>query len=507
MRRLDTAAVGTWIIREMIATAARALALDIGTSSVRASTYEARRNQRVGRACRMGYTARTTPDGGAELDADQLFAWVCGVIDSALQTVPRTTSLSAMGISSFWHSLLGLNSAGAPCTPLYLWMDARGAVQARDLRQQLDATAVHARTGCLIHPSYWPAKLLWIHQAQPRTRERVRHWVSFADYLLLRLCGELATSVSLASSTGLFVSETGGWDTDLLARVYAELRQLPPIVSEGNIMRLLSPYRERWPQLADTPVVPPFGDGATSNVGSGCLSPDRVGLTIGTSAVERVVCSAEKLTTPESLWSYRLDTRRAVVGGAMNDGGNLLQWLRHTIRGVAPDSTLAQMAPDTHGLTILPFWAGERSPGWHLDARGAMLGLRLHTTSVDVQRASLEAIALQLANVDASLAAILPADYQVVATGGALLRSPAWLQILADVLQRPIEASREQEASSKGAALLASEAVGLLERPLDQQRYEVERSSEPDPHTREAYRAAAERQQRAYAAMTSEAPG
>ena len=109
---------------------------------------------------------------------------------------------------------------------------------------------------------------------------------------------------------------------------------------------------------------------------------------------------------------------------------------------------------------MLPFWGGERSPGWADDARGAIVGLRLHTRPVDVLRALLEAVALRFGELDAHPARGDADGREVVATGGALLHSPAWMQIMADVLGRPVLASTEPEASSRGVGLLALETFG-----------------------------------------------
>src|SRR5688572_33063591 len=90
-------------------------------------------------------------------------------------------------------------------------------------------------------------------------------------------------------------------------------------------------------------------------------------------------------TLPPSLWSYRVSRERVVVGGALSDGGGLLQWLVQSLN-VGNDvgalqQQLAAFEPDSHGLTILPFWSGERSTGWHAEARGGIFGLRQHTTT------------------------------------------------------------------------------------------------------------------------------
>jgi gluconokinase len=245
------------------------------------------------------------------------------------------------------------------------------------------------------------------------------------------------------------------------------------------------------------------GDGACSNLGAGCTTDSWFALMVGTSAAERGVTQPRgAFEIPPGAWCYRVDERRIVLGGAMNDGGNLLDWLRHGLR-LPPsdglDAELGALEPDGHGLTVLPFWGGERSPGWSDDARGALLGLRLHTRPIDVARAALEGVALRFAALDARLREAMPgARGELVATGGALLRSPAWLQIMADALGRPVHVSTEPEASSRGVSLLAAETLGLLGAPLERMPLPLGQVYEPVAEHTRRYHAAAERQQRLY---------
>ncbi|MDI3341868.1 MAG: FGGY-family carbohydrate kinase [Sphaerobacter sp.] len=147
-----------------------------------------------------------------------------------------------------------------------------------------------------------------------------------------------------------------------------------------------------------------------------------------------------------------------LLGGALSEGGNLYDWLTRHLRLPDPpalDAALAAMAPDSHGLTVLPFLAGERSPGWSPRARGALTGLTLATEPVAILRAAMESVAFRFALIARRLAAAIPGERTIVATGSALLGSPVWLQILSDVLGRPVLVSAEPEASLAGAALMA----------------------------------------------------
>jgi gluconokinase len=385
----------------------RVVALDVGSSSVRAVAYGEDGVAEPGDA-HLSY---------ASLDADDLVA-ACRAV------LAQVGEGDALAISCFWHSLLPLDEHGRPTTPVQTWRDLGGDPP------DLDAAAYHARTGCFPHPAFWPAKL---------ARVRAARYVSFGDYLFWKLTGELRTSVSTASGTGLFDPNRLSWDDATLAAVDVEPGQLAEVSDE--------PVGAAWPAL---------GDGACSNVGTGCVRRNRAAVMVGTSAAARVVYAAERAEPRPGLFLYRLDDRRFCEGGALSDGGNLHAWLLRTLREWRDDD-LAERPPAAHGLTFLPFLGGERSLGWDASRRGTIDGLSFATTPVDLAQAALEGVAYRLADV---LAAIGDLD-AVVATGAGLLSNPGWLQVLADVLGRPVEVSGEPEGSARGAAMVGLERLGL----------------------------------------------
>jgi gluconokinase len=227
---------------------------------------------------------------------------------------------------------------------------------------------------------------------------------------------------------------------------------------------------------------------------------------IGTSGAMRVMWEGEPpLNLPSSLWCYRADRKRVLVGGALSDGGGLYSWMTSAL--ALPDKIketedeLAAMQPDAHGLTVLPFWSGERSTGWHARAKGVIYGLTISTRPVEILRAAMEAIAYRFAPIASALEGVAP-NAKIVASGGALLGSPVWSQIMADVLNRPVQLSKIAEASSRGACLLALEATGKL-KSIEHAPFEFAQTFEPDVARHARYRAGLERQQKLYARLVA----
>ncbi len=442
------------------------LALDVGSSSARAEAFDAE-GRAQGLECQRAYEPTTTADGGVEVDPERLFHLAAEVLDGLVAGLGgRIDGVAAVATCTFWHTLLGVDARDRPCTPVYSWADTRSADAVETLRARVDEKVYHARVGCRLHTSYLPARLWWLREHGAATVREVRRWMSFGEYLGLRLFGELRTSVSMASGTGLFDQWARRWDPGILQVLGLDPTALGPIVDLDRPFRGLRPeFARRWPGLARVPWLPALGDGACSNVGAGCTTPARAALMVGTSGAMRVCLTAESVAIPEGLWCYRVDSRRLLLGGSLSNGGSVYAWLTDTLRLPPPEEVereLGAMSPDAHGLTVLPFLAGERSVGWVASARAAVVGLSLATRPIDVLRAGLETVAYRFALIHAQLREACPDVREVIATGGALLASPAWTAIMADALGVPLTPSTEAEGSSRGAALLASEALGLI---------------------------------------------
>jgi gluconokinase len=433
--------------------------------------------------------AFTTVSDFAELDADQIVAEVIKAIDELLANSSRQIDLIA--ISAFWHSLIGIDATGLPTTPLLTWADTRAARFAKALRENFDEREIHARTGCRFHPSYWPAKLQWLKHEHPEKFLKTRRWLGFAEYLCLRLFGNVATSISMASATGLFNQRECDWDWKLVRDLDISPETLPAISPQVNV-RLSD---SRWPALAEARLVTIAGDGAANNIGAGCSTKDRIALMIGTSGAMRVVFAGDPpVELAPALWSYRVNQQRVVVGGALSDGGGLVQWMTESLK--FDQTELAALEPDAHGLTVLPFWSGERSTGWSSDARGGIFGLRQKTTPVEIVRATLESIAYRFALIARALDEVAP-NATIFASGNALRSSPVWLQIIADVLGRPLLFGGTAEASIRGAALLALEAVGKI-GSIEEDSIAVEQVFEPDVSRHARYQQGLARQEELY---------
>lgn len=447
------------------------LALDIGTSSTRTALFDSTGTRLIETTAQQTYSLDVTANGGAELDPVTLQAAVLRCLQQTFaeyrsNKTLRGRAIAGVGVSCFWHSLIGLDTRGEAVTPIITWADSRCREDAATLRAEVPEKTIHARTGCMVRTSFWPAKLVWLKRTSPKVFSRVRYWMSPAEWLQLSLAGSANCALAMATGTGLFNPSKLRWDSALLQRCDVDTDRLLPLGDEPSVIggRLAS----RFPELRDVPWFPGIGDGAASNLGSGATLPGYAAINVGTSAALRIMRSGPKATAPFGLFCYRVDADRFLVGGAVSNAGNLRAWGLRELR-VEPDAALedqlsARPGPN-HGLTVLPFWTAERAPTWNEDLRGTIIGITHHTTALDLLQALTEATYHRLARIAELLLTTEPGVPSFLVSGG-IQHSRSSMQRLADVLNQPVYPNPEPEASIRGAAVYVLEKLRIEIPPL-----------------------------------------
>lgn len=484
------------------------LVLDVGTSSVRGSVYDETGTCLPDSLQVQPY--RQHRDGSLPL-ADVVAA-SNRVLDECLAAL-RHRSLAdrilGVGLSSFAMSWLGVDRAGEPVTPLFTYANRHGADQAEGLRRHLAAEGLEERTyrisGTPIHTAYAPAQLLGLARADHARLDRVVWWQTVGAFLLAQWMGQVPGPISTSDAgwTGLLDRYRCVWNEELVARLPIAPRSLPPLTDYAQGLSGLAPaWARRWPELQAVPFFPAVGDGAAANIGSGALDSRTLAVTVGTSAAVRVVVTEpdpdRAPDVPLGLWGYRIDRHRHLLGGAITDGGSIVRWLRDFFptRWDDLNQVAADIGPDGHNLTLLPFLHGERSPGWQDNATLAVQGITPATHPGHLLRAGMEAVAFRLVLIARRLGNQVPPEVPILASGGALDTSALWRQIIADAFNREVRLTTAREATSRGAAILALEALGRA-RELNEV-LPVADVSRPHPDRVALYRAALARHEDFY---------
>jgi len=441
------------------------LALDLGTSSTRTALFDEGGQRLPNTTAQQTYPLLTTADGGAELEPGVLLSAVRRCLEQTMQhyrtdATLRGRAIAGIGVSCFWHSLVGCDAKGAALTNIITWADARCREDAAALRQELGEKQTHARTGCMLRASFWPAKLTWFQRTQKRKFFSVKQWMSPAEWLQITLAGDANCAVGMATGTGLFQPAKLAWDETLLKRCRVAPEQLRTISDEPTLVG--GTLASQFPELKGGPWFPGIGDGAASNLGSGATRPGLAAINVGTSAALRVMRDRGEVKAPFGLFCYRVDAKRFLVGGAVSNAGNLRAWCLRELKlagEVELEVELAKRPGPDHGLVVLPFWTAERAPTWNEDATGAIHGITQHTTALDLLQAITEATYHRIARIAEMVLAAEKTVPKFIVSGG-IQRSVTAMQRLADVLGQTIYPNDEMEASIRGAAIFALEKLG-----------------------------------------------
>lgn len=449
------------------------IGVDIGTTSTKSVLYSERGKLIEQHA--IGYPLNAPTPGAAVQDPNRIFK---AVIATVKQVVARTevnqSDILCLSFSAAMHSLILVDREGKALTPSLTWADNRSAKWVDKLKQEYRGQEIYARTGTPIHPMSPFVKMMWLRHSNRELWQRTAKFISIKEYIFWQLFGEYVVDYSIASATGLFNLNSLNWDEEALDIAEIKASQLSQPVPTTHIMRSLkSEYASQMGIAVDLPVVIGASDGVLANLGIGAISPGIVAVTVGTSGAIRTTISRPQTDPQQRLFCYALTEDYWVIGGAVNNGGITLRWVRDRLADAEIDTAkLLQQDPydmltaiaetisaGSEGLIFHPYLAGERSPLWDADARGSFFGLALHHNKAHLIRAVLEGVVYNLYLVLQALESITGEVTKIRAAGG-FARSTLWRQMLADIFNREVAIPETYESSCLGAALLGLYALG-----------------------------------------------
>lgn len=436
------------------------LAVDVGTTYLKVG--------RLGLDGRVYRTAvREVPvlrdeRGRAEHDPETLWNRLVEAVREVMAEDPATVRW--MLLSAYQLSLLPLDASGYPLTGIITLQDTRARETFPGLLERMDARTVYERTGCPPLFQYPLAKLEWLRVRQPEVFRRARWFLDAKAYLFFRLLGRPVTDYSTATATQLMDVHSLRWDPALLQLVGIAEEQLPEAVAPET---RLGPLR---PEAAEALGLPPdvellagVYDGGAVGLGLGAVAPEVGAINLGTTAMVRRVADRPVLdASPQMrLQTYYLAGRQWFPGGAINNAGSALQWVREVLGlDASEQEALAGAVEGPTDLLFLPFLTGERFPRIGPRASGVLFGLRAHHREGHLLRATMEGVAFALRLVLEALAENGLAPQRLRAGGGGT-RSDLWMRILASVFGVPIEVPEVSEPALMGSLVLARTALGI----------------------------------------------
>ncbi len=440
----------------------RILAVDIGTTHLKAGCLDL--EGRLRRVAVREIPLIQDESGRAEHDPAVLWDRFVDAVREA--TWEEADAVRWIILSAYQLSLLPVDRAGRPLMGIMTLLDTRPQETFPGLLARMAVEAVYRRTGCPPLFQYPLAKLEWLRVRRPEIFREARWFLGAKEYLLLRLFGKPMTEPSLATATQLLDVHTLCWDPEILGLLELTEERLPEVVlPETRLGRLRPEAVEALGLRAEVEGIAGVYDGGAVGLGLGVGVPGVGAMNLGTTAMIRVVADRPILdASPQMrLQTYYLAGGRWFPGGAINNAGGVLRWLRDALLGLGykEQDTLAESVGGPSGLLFLPFLTGERFPGISHRASGVVFGLRAHHGRGHVIRAAMEGVAFAMRLILEALRenGLLPNRLRA---GGGGARSALWMRILASVLQAPVEVPEVPEPALVGSAALARVAIGEL---------------------------------------------
>ena len=429
------------------------IGLDLGTSGLKGIVVDDA--QRIMAEANAPLTVTRPHDGWSEQDPAQWIAALDGVM-GALSAQVDLGGVRAVGLSGQMHGATLLGADGGVLRPAILWNDTRAAEQAAALDRD---PKFRRLTGNIVFPGFTAPKVAWVAENEPAVFAQVAKVLLPKDYLSYWLTGRLVSDMSDSAGTSWLDVGARAWSPDLLAATGMRADQMPELVEGCDV---IGPLRSNLAADLGLPegvqVVAGGGDNAASACGVGALAEGDGFVSLGTSGV---------LLAARDGFAPRADSAvhtfcHAIPGtwyqmGVILAATDSLNWLSRIV-GASP-AELARALGDTitrpGNLRFLPYLSGERTPHNDSAVRGAFVGLDIASDRTDLTRAVVEGVSFALRDSLEALR-VTGADLSRVLAIGGGARSRYWVELLATVLNMPVDLPEKGEfGAALGAARLS----------------------------------------------------
>ncbi len=431
-----------------------AVCFDISSGGVSAALFESNGEMRRRIESRWQFVSDKT--GAATLSADTIVERFKIVLHD-LKLLPA--SVETIAIGCFMHNCVLLDANDQPLTPVFTWLDQRGHEGVKYVQSRIGDT-FHELTGCRYHPMFPIFKVASLFLQDSALVARARRVVSAKAFLIHRLTQAWVEDHGMASSSGFFNLKTSTWDTTLMRMVGFKPDHFPVIAGRTEIAGRVTPEAAREVGLSEgTTVIVGSGDGFLASLGSGCDSPSRVAVTLGTSGVARQTVLKPVLNLSSGTFCYQADEKEFLLGCASNNGGNVLDWARSSFGPI--ESAKTDDLP-----VFIPLLHGERSPEWDASLTASLHDLKAHHGAAELARSVLEGVVFNLSwFVEIVQKTSGHQISEIVLSGNGFL-APDSPGILASVVGVPVRTPEDPGAASlRGAAVCAFRATGRELQP------------------------------------------
>ena len=446
------------------------VALDIGTSSMRAVLYDS--TGVLLHACGFEYHTTFPQPSYVEQNPESWLEAAVTVLRRMSEYLEgKEIAVEAISVTSQRASLIPMDRDGRPLRDAIMWQDKRSLPVCEALEREMGLSALHRKTGLRLNPFFVLNKIIWLRDHEPDIYMAADKFIGVQDYVTYQLTGQYVTDWTQASRTMLMNIETFSWDRELLEMAGITTDHLCELVAPGSIAgRLRADVAAFTGMPAGIPVILSGGDQQNAALALGVIKPGQAEANTGTGSFVigyadrpvfdadcRVLCQASAIA---GNW---------VAEASIFNTGSIYRWFREQFRPdladdpkpfVKMDSEASEVPPGSNGVMMLPHFEGSAAPYWNPRAKGIFFNLSLGTTHAAMQRAILEGIALEIAdNLD--LIESLTGRLSEVSVAGGMVKSDLFCRIQADAYGRRVIRYRNNEASSLGAAMNGFVSLGV----------------------------------------------
>jgi len=470
------------------------LGVDIGTGSTKAVAVNFG-GETLG-VSQHHYPVKSTQPGYNEQDPELILAAFINCITDIVEKIGA--SPDAISLSSAMHSVICADQNGTALADMMTWADARSEKIAQKLRDSEAGPGIYKTSGTPIHAMTPLCKLMWLRENQSKLFEATYKFISIKEFIWYRLFNEFQIDYAIASATGMFDIIQLKWNTEacVLAGITPGKLSEPvnTIYTRNDLNAALSTSLNLNP---GTSFIIGASDGCCANLGSFVTGPGIASLTIGTSGAVRITSPDPVYNYEAMIFNYLLNEHTFVCGGAINNGGNILNWLIKNFldnKSPAPAdyesvfSKIATIPAGSEGLLFLPYLYGERAPLWDTKSCGVFFNIKPAHTRAHFLRAGLEGICFALNNVLKTVE-VSSAPIRQLNISGGFITATVWTQMLADITGKTLAIVQQEDASAIGAVFLAMDALGLA-MPKEQQSVNTELSIFPNQLNHQTYASA-----------------
>lgn len=480
------------------------IGIDIGTSSTKGMLVSTAGT--VIKQAKQSYDLETPYASWAQADARDWLVAVTKVISELTSGIDCQTII-ALGIDGLYGGAgVPVDTDGNVLGPTLIWMDRRATKETALVKTLVSDAELMATTANLVDPYYGYTKLMWLRDHKPALYQKTAQFLPPESYVIQQLTGVVSINYAAAGNLGgVYDINTCQWAPTLAAKLGIDLTKLPQKFTDSTTPAgyLTAQWAEQLNLPSALPVFNTGVDVGPATVGTGVLKPGKVTIAIGTSMNAAVVTTAPQRDNGLIIWPYVYQPEQYYYNFAgANTAGAIVAWFVNEFAAELTDGTQALDAASadvpagSNGLTVLPYFMGERSPIWDSDVRGTILGLSLKTTRAELYNAFQEAIAFA---VRQSIKQFGPAIGDTITLVGGVSTSAKMVQMIADVTGKTVLTTQSGGEANLGSAILAGIGLGVIDPAVIDAWVKIDAQVQPNLTQHNGYNRYFARYQSAYA--------